>query len=162
MEEAKELKIENGRFEANGNTYKVVQSLPLARWRVLEKLRRDVAWDVDPESTLKKHREIWDKLNVGKHNEAIVLLHNLMNAEVKHIKGYEHPALLLLTLFFNREGEDVTVWDDELAKDKVNDWAKEGYDSRDFFSIANALLDDSQTSSGSDSATGSMETEQKT
>jgi len=45
-------------------------------------------------------------------------------------------ALYICTLFIVREGEDLTTWSMELAKDKIDDWNREGYHAEDFFFLA--------------------------
>lgn len=45
-------------------------------------------------------------------------------------------ALYVCTLFITREGEDLTTWSIEDAKDKIDDWNREGYSAEDFFFLA--------------------------
>jgi len=45
-------------------------------------------------------------------------------------------ALYLCTLFIVRKGEDLTTWSMEDAKEKIDDWNREGYSAEDFFQLA--------------------------
>jgi|GEM_PF-2171768 len=45
-------------------------------------------------------------------------------------------ALYICTLFIVREGEDLTTWSMEEARDKIDDWNREGYSAEDFFLLA--------------------------
>lgn len=45
-------------------------------------------------------------------------------------------ALYMATIFIVREGEDLSTWNQTLAKQKIDDWNKEGYHEDDFFVLA--------------------------
>ena len=51
-----------------------------------------------------------------------------------------HPAMLICALFFVTEDEDLTKWDEQMGKQKVQDWNECGYDVNSFFRIAANLV----------------------
>ncbi|MDB4433154.1 hypothetical protein N9166_00260 [bacterium] len=54
-------------------------------------------------------------------------------------------AYYICTLFIIREGEDLNSWNFEAADEKINDWVKENYRAVDFFGLALATSEESQT-----------------
>jgi hypothetical protein len=51
-----------------------------------------------------------------------------------------HPVLLMCTLFINEEDEDVSKYDEQRARDKLEDWKE--YSVNDFFQLAFNLVPD--------------------
>lgn len=136
--EPKKITPETTEFEANGKKYYVAKSVSIARYEEYEKIQPLLTFGVDFKSIFKNIRKAWDYLNDPKgRNDAAVVLHNLMSAITEIEKeDRAEPGLLICALFINREGEDVAVYDKQIALDKINDWRKEGYDIDSFFLLA--------------------------
>src|SRR5690606_6843907 len=52
----------------------------------------------------------------------------------------EHETLLFCTLFVVRKDEDLSIWDERLAVEKIADWSKEGLPMTLFFSLAKSAI----------------------
>lgn len=132
----KKLDIEQGWFEANGVKYIVENSLSTGRFKDYEKLQHHIGFGVDFQSAFNTMKDVYEMLNKQKFADCAVKIHNYINGISQKLDDRVNPAFYMCTLFMNREGEDLTKWDEELAKRKIEDWHKEGYDVQDFFSFA--------------------------
>jgi hypothetical protein len=54
-------------------------------------------------------------------------------------------AYYICTLFIIREGEDLNAWSFDQADEKINDWTAENIRAVDFFGLALATSEQSQT-----------------
>jgi len=139
MTEIKKLDKGAKTFTANNVDYFISSSLSLNRFKQFEKLKIEF----DLSMTLLQARlnfiNIFKKLNESKPAEAAVIAHNMANAIEMQQERTHNPILYLCALFINREDEDVTKVDEQLMNEKVNDWAEEGYDIADFFTLARLL-----------------------
>lgn len=126
-------------FIANGKTYSL-QPLTIGRLRHFRKLERHFAWGQSFEQDYKEMAEIEHFLNKQDWVSAAVTVRQRRERIAYYKEERDEPALLLCTLFFNCDGEDDTVWSEELGHQKIEDWNKEGLDFRDFFTIAGNLV----------------------
>ncbi len=71
-----------------------------------------------------------------------IIFYNIMKG-IKDVDddSREDPALMICTLIIAREGEDIGVYDEELSKMKIADWAIEGYEPNGFFQLALLSMD---------------------
>lgn len=126
-------------FEANGSKYFISKKISIARYREFEKLEPRLTFGVGFEEIFKNLKKAYEALNTKAGNvaDAAVILHNTM-AMIKDIENEtrEHPSLLMAALVINREGEDTGVFDEQIQKDKIEDWRKEGFDVLPFFTFA--------------------------
>lgn len=126
-------------FEANGHKYHVSKKISIPRWREYEKLEPRLTYGVDFDAMFKQLKKAYEALNTKAGNiaDAAVILHNLMSG-IKDIENEmrEHPALLMCALVINREGEDTGVFDEQIQREKIEDWRKEGFDVLPFFTFA--------------------------
>lgn len=126
-------------FEANGRKYFVTEKISIKRWKEYEKLVPKITYGVDFDEMFAQIKKAYGFLNQPKPAplDAGIILHNLMDGIMDINKeDREHPALLMAALVINREGEDAAKFNLELQKDKINDWAEEGYDAIGFFTYA--------------------------
>lgn len=139
MSEIKKIEKDSKSFMANGHEYYITSSLSVIRFKHFEKLK--VEFDLN--QTMLKARsnfiQIFKLLNESKPAEAAVIAHNMANAIDMQKEKAHSPILYLCALFINRKDEDVTKFDEIMMEEKVNDWAAEGFDIADFFSLARLL-----------------------
>lgn len=133
MFDHKKMKI----FEANGKKYFVTDKISLARWDEYEKLVPKLTYGVDFDEMFKQLNIGFEFCNKGKIGNVSVILHNLMSGiiDVKN-ENRRHAALMMAALVINREGEDVAVYDEQTQLSKIDDWAKEGFETLGFFICA--------------------------
>jgi len=82
-----------------------------------------------------------DLANKGKGLEAWNIIFNLMEEVGKNdLDNRMHNGMYICALFIVEENEDLTVWDEQLANKKIENWNKEGYDVNNFFRIAANLV----------------------
>lgn len=124
------------KFTANGHEYVIRTSLPLERFEIFEDTQVEVGYGVDFRSLFGQIRNSYDFLNEGRQADGAVVLYNIMNGIKNQIDKRTNPVLKLCTLFICRIDEDLTKYDEVMAKAKIEDWKKEGIATEDFFSIA--------------------------
>jgi hypothetical protein len=135
--EAKKITQETTQFEANGNKYFITKGVSIRRFEEYEKLQVLLSYGASHQEIFKHLRKAWDLLNENKRNDATIVLYNLMSG-IERFQSDDrvHPALLISTLFINRENEDPGKWSKELALEKIKDWTEAGYDISSFFLLA--------------------------
>jgi len=127
-------------IEANGKKYKFVNELTINRFKELDKMEVEFFYGFDMQRMFEKLKASFEDLNKNNIADASVKIYNLMKGIADRIDEREHIVLRICSLFLVTEDEDVTVWSDELAKEKAADWAAEGYSMSDFFSLAATSL----------------------
>jgi hypothetical protein len=135
----KQLKVDELKFEANGKTYHIINTLSLGRAiqfdRYIPELKAGASLS-DFHNVLTQIREYQNSL---KFVEASVLLDNLQNAV--ELKSRDMPTFLkICSLFMCYDGEDAKEQvSEELLYEKVDDWITEGYTQDGFFYLAVTL-----------------------
>ena len=82
-----------------------------------------------------------DLANKGKGLEAWNIVFNLMEEVGKNdLDNRHHNGMFICALFIVEENEDITMWDEQIANKKIDNWNKEGYDVNSFFRIAANLV----------------------
>lgn len=137
--EAKLIVLEPGKsFTANGKKYIVGSSYTIGRLdiaSVLEEELMSMSYNRDSKATMRK---ALDHFNKGEIADAVVVLHNKINAGYVASK-VGHIALRVCALFINREDEDARYITEEQIKDKINDWSVEGLDAAPFLAFVFVL-----------------------
>lgn len=138
----------NGGFEetfvANGNKYRIMPSgdLPLGRYKYYGPLSAAVGFGASFSDLYSKVDDLaraLDRAATGKGSfvEAAAIAHNLrLQLSNAAKEDRMDPAIELCAVFVLREGENPYDYDEVIAKEKINDWRKEGYQATDFFLLA--------------------------
>ncbi len=137
--EVKELDFNNP-FIANGRTYRVKTRLSVARWIQFEIAQIELAHGVSFADMIKNWQTAYDLANKMKLADIAVLAHNQLTSIATRLEDRTHPVLKICSLFVNYDGEDEIHWDEDLVKEKQNDWTEEGYSMQDFFQLAYQLV----------------------
>ena len=137
MNEPKTINKAEKSFMANGTKYYITDKVSVARFKEYEKLSIKLTYGVDFKSMFSTLKKVYAALNDKRFADSSVMVHNLMSgiAEAEDEKRTQ-PALMLCTLFINRDGEDVGVYDEAICLEKISDWEKEGINMLDFFHLA--------------------------
>lgn len=138
--EQKRIDFNKAIIPANGKEYKIISELPIARFKELDKMEVEFFYGFNMEGMFQKLKASFEDLNKNKPADASVKIHNLMKGIADRIDDREHIVLRVCSLFLITEGEDVTKWNEDLAKEKAKDWEAEGYSMSDFFSLAATFL----------------------
>ena len=138
--EIKRLDFSKDSFIANGKEYFIRNTMTVERFSQFEKLQNHYAFGLSFSQIHDKLKDAVDFANKGKGVEAWNVIFNLKEGIVYRIEDRMHPALLLCSLFMVTENEDITKWDEQLAKHKIEDWKKEGIDINDFFQFASNFV----------------------
>ena len=138
--EIKRIDFTKDVIPANGKEYKIISELPIARFKQLDEMEVEFFYGFDMKGMFDKLKESFDYLNKNKIADASVRIHNLMKGIADKVDKREPVMLRMCSLFLVTEDEDITTWSDELCKQKVEDWQKEGYAMSDFFSLVATLL----------------------
>lgn len=135
----KKIDLNTGTFMANGHKYIIQQSIPVSRYRQFKKLTLRLVYGMDIKTLLQNLSKSYNYCDspTPKPVSAGMIIHNVING-LNDVADdtREDAALLICALIIFREGEDVGVYDEELCKEKIADWAKEGYEVNGFFQLA--------------------------
>ena len=123
-------------FMANGKQYVIRTSLTISRFIEFEKLQVKVGFGVDSREMFGNMRKAYGYLNENKLADASVVLYNSMNGIKEHLEERENEVLLLCSLFICLEDEDLSVYDLQKCKKKIEDWKIEGIAMESFFTLA--------------------------
>lgn len=130
-------------FTANDKKYHVSKNICIERWRYYEDFQALIGFGRSFDELFQSFKKIWEALDEkggAKVATASIVCHNAMTGVKTKLEERHHPALMICTLFCNYEGEDETVYDEEIMNQKIEDWQKEGYNINDFFSLAWTLV----------------------
>lgn len=137
--EPRAITLKDKTFVANGNRYVITDKISIERWKEYEKLQMRLTYGVNFEQLNDNLKKAFSLLNKSQPEplKAGIILHNIMSG-IKDAddESRVHPGLLMCTLVMNKEGEDVSTFDEQVAMDKIKDWREEGLDILSFFSWA--------------------------
>ena len=133
----KELKLTDKKFTANGKTYLVTDKISMNRYIEYQRTMPLLTFGTNFEEMFKQLKNAYTHLNNQKFADSAVIIHNLLNnvSKVEETSRI-HPALKMAAMFINTSEEDVTIYDEEVTKQKIEDWSKEGYNISDFFTLS--------------------------
>jgi hypothetical protein len=140
MNELIRIDFNAGVLKTPEHTYTMVESLPVDKYVEFLMLQNEVAYGYTFKDINMKHKEIYDALNKTDFVQASAILHNLMNAILTGIDKRNMPILRLCALFLIREDEDATKYNEQINKEKLQDWHASGIDFKDFFHLAAVLV----------------------
>ena len=131
-------------FEANEVTYTIKtadEGVSIARFNEYQKMAGMLGFGATFQKLYENHQKSIKLANgvvSGENTFTDLVLHlNAINEGILEASEERNSiALYICTLFIVREGEDLTSWSMELARDKIDDWNREGYHAEDFFFLA--------------------------
>lgn len=130
------------KFTANGQEYIIRTSLTISRFEEFEKLQVSVGYGVEFKQLFQNIRKAYDVLQDRRDIDAGVILHNIMSGVKEKIEERENPVLKLCALYICTPDEDLSVYDEDLTKKKIEDWKAEQIDVNSFFSLAFNLVNE--------------------
>ena len=124
-------------FTANGQKYIISDKISVDRFKQYEKLVPQLTFGLGFEQIYINLKSAYEALNKQNFANAAVVIHNIMNG-IKSVDDSKraHPALLMASLVINRESEDLRVYDETIALEKIKDWQEEGLDMMGFFDLS--------------------------
>lgn len=135
--EVKKLVIKDKQFEANGKIFLVSDKISINRYIEYQKTMPLLTFGTNFEEMFKQLKNAYNLLNKQNFADSAVVIHNILSNVAKvEEQSRIHPALKMAAMFINTKEEDVSVYDEETTKQKINDWTVEGYDISDFFTLA--------------------------
>jgi len=135
--EVKKLIVKDKQFEANGKTFFVSDRISINRYIEYQKTMPLLTFGTNFEEMFKQLKHAYNLLNKQNFADSAVVIHNILSNVAKvEEQSRIHPALKMAAMFINTKDEDVSVYDEEITKQKIYDWTVEGYDISDFFTLA--------------------------
>lgn len=135
--EVKKLIVKDKQFEANGKTFFVSDRISINRYIEYQKTMPLLTFGTNFEEMFKQLKNAYNLLNKQNFADSAVVIHNILSNVAKvEEQSRIHPALKMAAMFINTKDEDVSVYDEEITKQKIYDWTVEGYDISDFFTLA--------------------------
>ena len=136
--ELKQLDLKKDNFMANNHKYIILTGIPLSRYTMHQQITPKLTFGVDFTTLFNNLKKAFELNNTGKKiGDVGVILHNILNGLQEIQNEDRHDAALeICTLFIVREDENIGEYSKELAKQKIDDWGKEGYDVNGFFHLA--------------------------
>ena len=139
--ELKRLPFDKGEFPgASGKIYKIKNTLTVHRHSKFEQYQNHFAFNLSFEALYKRMNDVKDLFDKGKSVDAFYTFENLRQAIGYRMDERAHPALLLCSLFVVTEDEDLSEWNEDEQRVKIDDWNRAGYDVNDFFVLASNLV----------------------
>ena len=139
--ELKTIDLSASSFIANGTTYYIKDTLSIERYRQFEKLQVSFGFAREFKQIYDLLKKSVDLANKGKGLEAWNIVFNLMEEVGKNNLDNRHQnGMYICALFVATEDEDLTVWNQQIADKKIDDWNKEGIDVNFFFRLAANLV----------------------
>lgn len=124
-------------FIANGNKYYIQDDVAMGRYSMYQKLRHITAFGVAPEDHIKfidfVIKMLSGPLTGNTIHKTLENAYNVKDRYKSFVDDDIEPWFRFGALFVNREGEDISVWDEIVVKSKINDWMTEGISTNDFF-----------------------------
>ncbi len=136
----KKIDFASGKVPAGGKVYKIAPELTINRFKVLEELEVEFYYGFTMSDMFTKLKDAFEMMDKSKVAQASVKIHNLMTGIADRVDKREPVMLRICSLFLITDDENINEWSEELAKQKIDDWAGEGYDINDFFSLAANLV----------------------
>ncbi len=136
----KRIDFDKPYIEANGKKYKIHKDLTIARYKVMEQLEVEFYYGFTAKDLFDRLKLAYKDMNAGKLADSAVKVYQVMEGVADRIDEREPVVLRLCSLFLSVEGEDMTKWDEDLAKAKIEDWQEEGYMMNDFFTLVANLV----------------------
>lgn len=133
----KEIDFKSKEFMANGHKYIISDKITIRRFAEYQKLMPRLTYGLGFDEIFKNLKTAYANLNKQNFADAAIIIHNVMNG-ISNVEESSriHPALKMAALFINRENEDIKDYNEELIKEKIEDWAKEGFNMSDFFTMS--------------------------
>ncbi len=138
--ETKRINFDAPTIPANGKQYKFSRDLTIERYKELEQLEVEFFYGFDMHGLFNKLKDAYNDLNKSKPADAAIKMYRIMEGVADRVDKREPCVLRICSLFLVTDDEDVTTWSEDLAKQKIEDWQKEGYLIDDFFSLAANLV----------------------
>ncbi len=129
--------VQNGIVGRSGKVYKFCSELSVDRYEQQEIYAEWMQFGLDAEGMYKKIVHTYNLLNAMKVADASVELSRLREAP-RQMMNRARPAMKIVALYFNYEGEDSTKVNEAEIQDKINDWT--GYQYEGFFVLATSFV----------------------
>jgi len=140
MKELRKIDFEKEKyFECGGKKYRIIDDPGFIRFRVLQEISLEFGFSSTFLDIFNSLTVCYDVLNKGQFADSAVRIYNLLEGVKRASEKYD-PALRLCTLFIIEENEDLLIWDEGLAKAKIDCWAKE-LEVGPFFNLAASLVE---------------------
>ena len=140
-QDSRKLDFKEATFEANGNKYRIMKSIPLGRFEAFDILQTEASYGITIQTIVQEDATVLEFLNKQKFIEAgNIIINRVQRLNGKITKEKTDATLKLCTIFIVREDEDVKLWDETIAREKIEDWIAEGIDSTSFFQLAFSSL----------------------
>lgn len=127
-------------FIANGKEYFIENGFSIERYCEYQVLEKELGYGNTFKGLYDKLHALYNLMNNVKFVEASVALNNILQGITK-IEEREPTMLKLCALFINTKDEDRTIITADMVAEKINDWKKEGYEMKDFFTLALNTMD---------------------
>ena len=138
--ELKKLDLNKTEHKINGKDYIIYKSLSVNRFQKFIELENEVGFGVTFEEIQKQLSKAIQYGNSGKGIEGWTIIKNMETNIAKNIEKRYNPAMMLLMLFVCYKDEDISQFDETIAKAKIEDLNTDLYDVNDLFSLALNLV----------------------
>lgn len=130
-------------FEAGGKKYYIrspEDGLSLYRYTKLKQMLAEVGFDAGYAEQLAKVNELIEHANslvtkAPRLDKLFAGLDNMRLAIQQSSRQWDR-SFMAATLFVVTDGEDLTMWDERLAEQKIQDWNEAQFHPQDFFLLA--------------------------
>lgn len=131
---------ESRTFQGVHHTYKILDSLPVCRYKELGVIEPQIAYGCDLKTLMGFAKSVYTHVNEGNNAgraDDAVNAYKLMES-LKDVKERINPIFKLIDLYTIRPGDELTDFGDRVLKEKINDWAL--IDTNFFLAISIRLI----------------------
>lgn len=139
MTKLKKIDFAEGKFEANGKTYFIEETISVARYKYYIMFQTEAGYGCTFTQMMENWEKVYELANKMRFADVAVIANEMKNA----IGGFgtrKHPAIAICALFCNTENEDRKTISEQLLNEKLNDWEEAGIDVYSFFVLAGTLV----------------------
>ena len=138
----KRIEFSDGGFIANGKPFLIEPELSYNRWIWYQKCEVYATLGKSFKEILALLNKAYALLNTGqpKPTDAGIIIRNVMQGVIEVDEERLPTIMLMAALFINRPDEDRSVFDLNMAREKILDWAKEGIRINDFFTFVLSVI----------------------
>lgn len=121
----------------DGTIYTVTNGINVARYTAFEKYSQAASLGVMPKQLFESMKKTHEFFNSGKFADALLNNANNMVSVARIADNELNPFFYLCTMFINAKDEDLTIWNEAMAKQKIDNLNE--YAADDFFLFANNI-----------------------
>lgn len=131
----KKLPVGIKKFKANGKEYEIEDSISFNRWNAFQLLQIELSIGLEISELVNRLKKSYSYLNQQKFADSACEIRDILIGLQQLDESRVPTAIKMCAMFINRKDEDRKIINDQMIREKYDDWAEE-YDIVSFFPLA--------------------------